>query len=148
MKSILIIDPDSAGEQLCETLTSQGYGCVMARDARTATSILQSGMHVDLVIAETRLPDADGLDFLAGLLRTNPSLPVIIVTAEGSVEKYLQAANLGVAEYLTKPLYMKELTRIVRLTLNQSAFCSIRPGPDRTHPTAHRNERSGFPGNG
>jgi DNA-binding NtrC family response regulator len=118
MMKILIVDPDSASERLGEVLVGQGYRCIVAQDARTATSILQSGMPVDLVISETRLPDMDGMDFLACLRRTNPALPVIVVTAQCSVEKYQQAANLGVAEYLTKPLYLKEFCRIVRIALS------------------------------
>jgi DNA-binding NtrC family response regulator len=120
MKNILIVDPDSASERLGEVLTSQGYQSVMAQDARAASSILQSTMQVDLVISETTLPDMDGIDFLCRLRRTNPALPVIVVTAQCSLEKYLQAVNLGVVEYLTKPLYLKEVLRIVRIALGPS----------------------------
>jgi two-component system nitrogen regulation response regulator NtrX len=117
MKNILIVDPDSASERLGEVLTSQGYLSVTVQDARAATSILQSAVPVDLVISETWLPDMDGMDFLSCLRRTNPALPVIVVTTECSVEKYLQAVNLGVVEYLTKPLYLKEVLRVVRIAL-------------------------------
>jgi DNA-binding response OmpR family regulator len=74
-------------------------------------------MQVDLVISETTLPDMDGMDFLSRLRRTSPALPVIVVTARCSLEKYLQAVDLGVVEYLTKPLYLKEVLRIVRIAL-------------------------------
>ena len=117
MKNILIVDPDSASERLGEVLTSQGYQSVTAQDARAAFSILQSTMQVDLVISENTLPDMDGMDFLSRLRLTSPALPVIVVTAQCSLEKYLQAVNLGVIEYLTKPLYLKEVLRIVRIAL-------------------------------
>jgi two-component system response regulator GlrR len=98
-------------------LTSQGYQSVIARDAREASSLLQGATPVDLVIMETTLPDMDGMDFLSRLRRTDPALPVIVVTAQSSLESYLQAVNLGVVEYLTKPLYRKEILRIVRIAL-------------------------------
>jgi len=129
MKTILIVDADHAGNKLSEVLACQGYQSLVARDARAALAVLSCGGPVDLVVSETELPDMDGIDFLLRLKRTSPALPVIIVTTACSVERYLQAANLGVIEYLTKPLYMKEFSRIVRLTLNQSAPCSMRPGP-------------------
>jgi DNA-binding NtrC family response regulator len=123
MKSILIVDPDQASSILAEVLVSQGCQTMMVQDARTALSIMRSGMEVDLVVSETALPDMDGIDFLAQLRRSNPCLPIIVVTAHCSIEKYLQAASLDVAEYLTKPLFIREFCRIVRNTLGQSAAC-------------------------
>jgi DNA-binding NtrC family response regulator len=121
MKRILIVDPDHATSRLAEILANQGCRTMVALDGRTALSIIRGGMPVDLVVSETALPDMDGIDFLAQLRRSNPRLPVIVVTAHCSVETYLQAASLDVAEYLTKPLFVKEFCRIVRITLNQPA---------------------------
>lgn len=148
MKSILIVDDDHAGSTLGNVLACQGYQSLQARDARTALSILGRGTPVDLVVSETELPDMDGMDFLLRLRRTCPDLPVIVVTASCSVEKYLQAANLGVIEYLTKPLYLKEFSRIVRLALNQSVSCSVRTGPGQPLPAASCEEGPGFPRRG
>lgn len=145
MKTILIVDADHADNRLDAMLACQGYQCLLARDARTALSILGRGTPVDLVVSETELPDMDGIDFLIRLQRTSPAVPVIIVTATCSVERYLQAANLGVIEYLTKPLYLKEFNRIVRLTLNRPASGSIRPGPDRALPAAPCEDDPGLP---
>jgi DNA-binding NtrC family response regulator len=120
MKNILIVDPDHATSKLAEVLFTQGCQTMVAQDARTALSILRSGITVDLVVSETELPDMNGIDFLAQLRRSYPRLPVIVVTAHCSIETYLQAASLDVAEYLTKPLFVKEFCRIVRITLGQS----------------------------
>ena len=128
MKSVLIVDPDHGSRQLAEMLFSQGCQAMVAEDARTALSILRSGMTVDLVVSETELPDMDGIGFLAQLRRNYPRLPVIVVTAQCSIEKYLQAASLDVAEYLTKPLFLREFCRIVRITLGQT---EANPGGER-----------------
>ena len=131
MKSILIVDPDHASGILADVLLSLGCKTLVAMDARTALSIIRSGMTVDLVVSETELPDMDGIDFLAQLRRTNPNIPVIVVTSQCSIEKYLQAASLDVAEYLTKPLFLREFCRIVRITLGRSApYCGGQQGMD------------------
>ena len=140
MKGILIVDPDSASERLGEVLTSQGYQSVTARDARAAFSLLQGATPVDLVIMETTLPDMAGIDFLSRLRRTDPALPVIVVTAQCSLETYLQAVNLGVVEYLTKPLYLKEILRIVRIALD-APEASRGASRDREGKTAARSLR-------
>jgi DNA-binding NtrC family response regulator len=148
MKTILIVDDDHAGGRLGEILTCQGYLSLLARDARTALAILGRSAPVDLVVSETELLDMDGMDFLLRLRRTCPALPIIVVTAACSVEKYLQAANLGVIEYLTKPLYMKEFSRIVRLALDQSVSCNMQPGPGQAISAAHCEDGPGFPRRG
>lgn len=120
MKSILIVDPDHASGKLAEVLVNQGCRAMVAQDARTALMIVRSGITVDLVVSETELPDMNGIEFLAQLRRSYPKLPVIVVTGQCSIETYLQAASLGVAEYLAKPLFIREFCRVVRITLSQS----------------------------
>ncbi len=144
MKTILIVDADPAESRLSDTLARQGYQSLPARDARAALSILGSGALIDLMVSETELSDMDGMDFLVRVRRICPALPVIIVTSVCSVERYLQAVNLNVIEYLTKPLYLKEFSRIVRLALNQSAVGGRGPGPGLTSPEAHREDSAGF----
>ena len=121
MKNILIVDPDNGSARLAEILLSQGCRAMVAQDARTALMIVRSGIQVDLVVSETELPDMNGIEFLAQLRRSFPKLPVIVVTSQCSIETYLQAASLDVAEYLAKPLFIREFCRVVRITLSQSA---------------------------
>jgi len=146
MKTILIVDANVIDNRLCEVLDSQGYQSLLARDARTALLILGRGTPVDLVVAETELPDMDGMDFLLHLQRTYRAIPVVIVTVTCSVERYLQAVNLGVVEYLTKPLYMKEFSRIVRLALNQTASNCPRPGTGQILAGTPGEDGREFPG--
>lgn len=119
MKTVLIIDPDFAGNSLAGTLDRQGLKSFVVSEAKTALTIVRSGMPVDLVIMELMLPDMDGLDLLSTLRRDRPDLPVLVVTSRGSIESYLQAVNLGVIEYLNKPVLSQELSCIVRCALDK-----------------------------
>lgn len=119
MKTILIIDPEFAGNSLAGTLSRHGLKSFVVSEAGTALTILRSGMPVDLVIMELLLPDMDGLDLLATLRRERRDLPVLVVTSRGSIESYLQAVNLGVIEYLNKPVVSQELSCIVRSALDK-----------------------------
>ena len=62
----------------------------------------------------------DGLEFILAAKRILPSAPVIMLTAYGDVETYLKAFNLGVFEYINKPVRAKELGRIVQAALDNS----------------------------
>ncbi|MDH4161861.1 MAG: response regulator [Nitrospirota bacterium] len=118
MKTVLIIDPEFSGSSLPSVLDRSGLRSFVVSEANTALTIVRSGMPVDLVIMELQLPDMDGLDLLTMLRRMSPGLPVLVVTSRGSIESYLQAINLGVIEYLNKPVLSKELSCIVRSALD------------------------------
>ncbi len=119
MKTILVVDPDFSGIGAADALDRQGFTTLAASEARTALTIVKSGMPVDLVISEVHLPDMDGIDFLNDLKRTIPGTPVLIVTSRGSIESYLHAVNLGVVEYLNKPVPTKDLSHIVKKVLDR-----------------------------
>ncbi len=119
MKTILIIDPEFACKSLAETLDRSGLRSFVVSEARTALTIIRSGMPVDMIIMELLLPDMDGLDLLSAIRREKPDLPVLIMTSRGSIESYLHAVNLGVIEYLNKPVVSQELSCIVHSTLDR-----------------------------
>jgi DNA-binding NtrC family response regulator len=118
MKTILIVDPEISGTSAADALDRHGFATLRASEAQTALTIIRSGMPVDLVITELQLPDMDGLDFLSSLRRGGSGLPVLVVTSRGSIESYLHAINLGVVEYLNKPVLTKDLSHIIRNVLD------------------------------
>lgn len=114
MKTVLLVD----GDRDClnsqkETLKRIGYDVLAETGGLPALMLLTSGMAVGAVITECRLKDMDGAEFLTALRHHASSTPVIVLTAHGSVESYLQCLNLGVFEYANKPLQPRELERIV-----------------------------------
>jgi len=135
MKTLLLVDDDR--EVLCtlnELLSKMDLRVIAKPDAKAALSLLREGVRIDLIITDYRMPETDGLEFLLLAKRLLPDVPVIMLTGYGEVETYLKAVNLGVFEYMNKPVKMKELCRIVQAALasveERSAACRDEAGPD------------------
>jgi DNA-binding NtrC family response regulator len=74
-----------------------------------------------LVISDLRLPDGDGLSILQEIRKSGSEIPVVILTAYGEVDSYLEAMNAGATEYLNKPVKSEELIAVVRSCLRPRA---------------------------
>ncbi len=66
------------------------------------------------------MPEMNGMTFLKELNRTHPSSNVIMVTAYGEVESYIEAMNLGAYEYINKPVKVDELKKIIGRIFGQA----------------------------
>ena len=106
---ILVVDDEEGLLQLVKMrLTAMGFGvtgCTTGRDAIAAAK----HNRFDLAITDLRLGSEDGLDVTEELLRMQPGLPVIILTAHGSIPNAVEAMQRGAFGYLTKPFDDKEL---------------------------------------
>ncbi len=122
MKTILLVDDgrDVRGI-LAEILEEAGYAVVPAPDAESALSVLLNRTHIDLVITDLRLPGMSGTELVAVLRKGLPDVPVIMLTAFGTVESYVKSRCLGVFEYINKPVQARELRRIVKAALHEPA---------------------------
>ena len=117
MKTILVVDNESGSSSIEAILQRRGFRGIIARSAREALIIIRNDRSIDLVVTEMQLPDMDGLHFLTAVRSIAQGLPIIVATNSGSIESYLHAVNLGVYEYLNKPVLPKELIRIARIAL-------------------------------
>ncbi len=121
-KKILVVDDEPGNRKLYgEILRQQGHQVIEKPDAASAMVIIREGSEFDLVITDYRMPDMSGLEFVTALRQVLPSLPVIMITAYGSIENYFQSLNLGVFEYINKPFVKREFERIVQAALMQSS---------------------------
>lgn len=140
MKTVLIVDADPGSSSLAEVIRRGGYCGITAPSPREALSVIERGASIDLIITEMHFADMDGLHFLIALRAIVPLLPVIVVTSSGSIESYLHAVNLGVYEYLLKPVPSRELIRLADIALSgpwtippeRDTFRYSRRIPDRT----------------
>jgi len=117
MKTILVVDTESGSSSIEAILQRRGFRGIIARSAREALIIIRNDRSIDLVVTEMQLPDMDGLHFLTAVRSIAQGLPIIVATNSGSIESYLHAVNLGVYEYLNKPVLPKELIRIASIAL-------------------------------
>jgi len=114
---ILVVDDDPHFLRvLSRVLTGEDFQVTASPGACEAIEILR-GERFDLIICDLRMPDCDGLNFLQGVRQEGNDVPVIILTAYGEVETYLEAMNAGATEYLNKPINSEELLKVVRACL-------------------------------
>jgi DNA-binding NtrC family response regulator len=105
MARILIVeDKNSLREMLEEMLRAEGWDAVGVGTGTQAIERLRSGEPADLVLTDWRLPGADGLAVLDAAHSLDPTLPVIIMTAFGSIETAVDAMKRGAEDFITKPV--------------------------------------------
>lgn len=102
---VLVVDDDPDVALLVKTVLQRRAGCevLTATDGRAAVDSL-SGFTPDVVVTDIEMPGLDGLELLAELRRTDPLVPVIVMTAHVSVEYAVSALRAQADEFLTKPL--------------------------------------------
>lgn len=125
-KSIVVVeDEDAIRRGVVDTLRIAGYEPIEAADGEAGLAAAKRA-GVDLVLLDLLLPKKDGLEVLADLRRTAPSLPVIILTARGSEEDRVRGLRGGADDYVVKPFSAKELLARVDAVLRRSPE---RPAP-------------------
>jgi two-component system NtrC family response regulator len=118
METILIIDDEKNYLIVLQALLSDaGYEVLTTDDANKALEMVQS-QDLDLVITDMRMPDMDGMEFLARLHGQWPELPVIMMTAYATVQKAVEAMKRGAFDYITKPFKNEELKLTVRKAID------------------------------
>jgi excisionase family DNA binding protein len=106
---VLVVDDEaSIRELLSKTLALAEYDVDTAPDGRTAIERLRLGQY-DLLIADLKMPGLDGLSLIREAKRLKADLPVIIITGFSTESSAIEAVNLGVAGYLTKPFRVPQV---------------------------------------
>lgn len=124
-KRILIVDDEENTRiGLTKLLTQEGFEVDSAANGNEALDFL-SHKKVSLVISDINMPNMNGLVFLRELSRKFPSTSVIMITAYGGVESYLEAMNLGAYEYLHKPVRLDELRSVMKKIFNGGSVAQV-----------------------
>jgi len=138
--TILIVDDEEAQRRvLAGFLRKRGYEPVPCGDADEALRIA-STRTVDLVLTDLRMPGRGGLELLNELRRLNPELPVVVMTAFGTIATAVTAMKEGAEDYLAKPIDLDELELLVARTLERRALVSENRELRRQLETRHRLE--------
>ena len=106
---ILIVDDDVDALELMEELfESKGYDPFTATNGIEALNLVRDE-DPDMVISDIRMPDMDGMQLLEELSKRHPQIPVIMVTAHGTIEAAVEAIKMGAKDYILKPLRLDEI---------------------------------------
>ncbi len=105
MPTVLIAeDKDSLRSMLEEMLKAEGWNVAGVANGKEAIERLRAGVRVDLVLTDWRLPGADGLAVLEAAKSVDSTLPVVVMTAFGSIETAVEAMKKGAEDFITKPV--------------------------------------------
>jgi DNA-binding NtrC family response regulator len=118
MPTILIVEDEAKMRRLLElNLGEDGFSTLSAGDAESGLKLLRENA-VDLVVTDLKLPGMNGLEFLQAIKRQNAALPVVVMTAFGSVETAVEAMKGGASDYVLKPFSLSEMRMVIRKELD------------------------------
>src|ERR1700730_450727 len=115
MPRILVVeDKDSLRTALEEMLKAEGLDVTGVESGSLAVDRLRAGERFDLILTDWKLPGANGLAGLDAAIASDPTLPVLMMTAFGSIETAVEAMKHGAEEFITKPVDPDLLRLMVR----------------------------------
>jgi DNA-binding NtrC family response regulator len=120
---LIVEDKDSLRTMLRLALESQGYSVVEARDELEARAALAKALPA-VVLSDLRLPEGDGFGVLRASKDADPDLPVIVMTAFGSIQDAVSAMKDGALDFLAKPVDPDHLLLLVERALAQRRLMS------------------------
>ena len=158
-KLLLLIDDEPAQCRLISALASRaGFRTIVARDAETAIATLgtQDGMMLDAIILDHWVPGSEATDLIAELKSRRPALPVLMLTAVGSISEAVEAVRAGATDYLIKPVAPELMLQALNAAVESSKDTGeLRPLSEKqikyaladvTHSGIDRRRRRGWQG--
>ncbi|MBW2175348.1 MAG: sigma-54-dependent Fis family transcriptional regulator [Deltaproteobacteria bacterium] len=118
METILIVDDEKNYPPiLAAVMEEEGFEALMANSGEEALNILKHS-DVDLVLTDMKMPSMDGIALLENVKKKDPELPVIMMTAHGTVEKAVEAMQKGAYSYIMKPFDNESLILYVNKAIS------------------------------
>lgn len=119
MAIILVIeDKESMAQMLSQALQSEGHRVILGRDGREGLEKFKESK-VDVVVSDLRLPHKSGLEVLEAIKEQNPLVPVILMTAYGTIETAVKAVKEGAYDFITKPFDPDHLIHLINKALEK-----------------------------
>ncbi|MEW5983923.1 MAG: sigma-54 dependent transcriptional regulator [Acidobacteriota bacterium] len=120
MFHVLVIDDDEQMQFfLKEALGRQGYAITLRSTAEEGLQVLKTGDGADLILLDIRLPGMSGLEAVGEILKIDPRVPIIIMTAHGTRDSAIDAIRRGAYDYFTKPFRLEEMEIVIRRALEK-----------------------------
>lgn len=118
-RTILIAEDEERMGRILEVNLQDQYRVYLAKDGEEALRIFKEN-EVDLLLTDMRMPGRDGLSLLHEVKRFRPEVPVILITAYGTIESAVSAMKKGATDYLLKPIKMEEVELVIQRALLHS----------------------------
>jgi DNA-binding NtrC family response regulator len=120
-KRILVVDDEeNARFGLSKLLSNEGFLVDSVSNGFEALNFLRQ-QEVNLIVTDINMPEMNGITFLKELNKNFPNSNVIMITAYGGVESYIEAMNLGAFEYINKPVKIEELKSILKKIFKETS---------------------------
>ncbi len=109
---LIIEDEKNQAELISKILSKKGFNALAAASKKAALEAVSKN-RIDLILCDYKLPDATGLDVIKEIGGINPEITIIVMTAFGDVDIAVSCLKNGAADFLTKPLDLEELDRVI-----------------------------------
>jgi DNA-binding NtrC family response regulator len=120
-KRILVVDDEeNARIGLSMLLSKEGFIVDSVSNGFEALNYLRQ-QEVNLIVTDINMPGMNGIAFLKELNKSFPESNVIMITAYGGIESYIESMNLGAFEYINKPIKVEELKSILKKIFKESS---------------------------
>jgi DNA-binding NtrC family response regulator len=121
VKRVLVADDELNMRRVLEAiLRREGYDVITAANGLEALGGMKADVHT--VITDLKMPGLDGMGLLRRLSAEYPDVPVVMITAHGSVENAVEAVKLGAFDYLEKPFEQEQIRQVVAKAINTYAL--------------------------
>ncbi len=119
---ILIVEDDpNVGESIRSFLEKRGYSILLASNGKEALPLFRQEM-VDLVITDLVMPKMDGMALLEAVKKLKPETEVIVISAQGTIEKAVQAMKMGAFDFIEKPINPRVIAMVVERALEKQTL--------------------------
>jgi len=124
-KTVLIVDDDPTQRRLLQAVVEKsGFSVLQAGDGDAAIDMVLStdNASVDLVLLDLIMPGTDGMDVLSAFAKKRPEMPVIVLTAKGSIEAVVNAMKMGARDFVVKPAAPERIVVSIRNALEMKTL--------------------------
>ncbi|RMD86999.1 MAG: sigma-54-dependent Fis family transcriptional regulator [Candidatus Dadabacteria bacterium] len=118
-KKILVVDDEPGVRDSLTLLLKGNYDVITAEDGEEAIGQVAE-LQPDVVILDLILPKVDGIEALKSIRKSNPSIPIVILSATNTVKSAVQALKCGAVDYISKPFDVEELKQVIESALSSS----------------------------
>jgi DNA-binding NtrC family response regulator len=118
-RTILIAEDEEKMRRILEVNLKDQYQILLAKDGEEALRLFKEN-EINLLLSDMRMPEKDGLSLLQDVKELRPEIPVILITAYGTIESAVNAMKKGATDYLLKPIKMEEVELVIQRALLQA----------------------------